>query len=141
MTSVPDFKDLEARMAIMALEGDYTKTWDTCDAEAWASLFTEDGVFEMISVGELPNARYHGRDALTKFCNQTNQEYSSILHLPSIPSLSIGESRIQGWINFEARLRRGVQSISVAGVYQVLYVLTPDGWRIQNRWIGSPLHN
>jgi hypothetical protein len=107
MTSVPDFEDLEARMVIIALEGHYTKTWDTGDAEAWASLSTEDGVIEMISVGELPHARFHGRDALTKFCSDIHQEYSSILHLPSIPSLSIGESRIQGWINFEARMRRG----------------------------------
>jgi hypothetical protein len=30
-------------------------------------------------------------------------------------------------------MRREVQPMSVAGVYQVHYVLTPDGWRIQNR--------
>ena len=31
------------RLAILQLEADYARTWDTRDAAGWAGLFTDDG--------------------------------------------------------------------------------------------------
>ena len=79
---------LEAQLAILNLEGEYARTWDIGDAEGWASLFTEDGVFEMAAVGKRPLQRYEGRSALANFCRTINASYQG-LHLMHVPSLSI----------------------------------------------------
>jgi 3-phenylpropionate/cinnamic acid dioxygenase small subunit len=44
-------EEAEARLAIMDLEAEYARAWDAGDAEGWAAVFTEDGVFDMAGVG------------------------------------------------------------------------------------------
>lgn len=122
----------EARLEILNLEGEYARTWDTADADGWASLFTEDGVFEMLAVGDTPGSRHQGREALAAFCRAINESYEG-LHLIHVPSLSIADSDARGWIHFEFLARHGVELIRLAGVYQVLYRLTTEGWRIGHR--------
>ena len=131
-------KRLEAHLAILNLEGEYARTWDIGDAAGWASLFTEDGVFEMVAVGNTPSVRHEGREALSSFCRVVNESYQG-LHLIHVPSLRFGDSGdsddsdVRGWVHFEFRARRGVELLYVAGVYRVLYRHTPDGWRIHHR--------
>jgi len=138
MSSVSTINEMDARMAILALEGEYQRAWDVADTEdwaaaAWANVFTEDGVFEMAFDGDTPDVIIRGREALIGFCTDTHRMVDSVLHNLSIPSLTFGERDVQGWINFECKLRCGAESISVSGVYQVLYVLTEAGWRMKRR--------
>ena len=53
-------RDVAAHLAILNLEGEYARTWDTVDPEGWAGLFTREGVFEMLPVGNLPAGFYRG---------------------------------------------------------------------------------
>jgi uncharacterized protein (TIGR02246 family) len=62
--------DLEATMAIIALEGRYARTWDTSDALGWADVFTPDGVFERVDVVGKPGHRKAGRPELAQFCRE-----------------------------------------------------------------------
>jgi hypothetical protein len=127
---------LEARLDLLDLEGEYARTWDTGDAEGWAALFTEDGVFEMVGVGDLPGTRVEGQQQLVGFCRQIHESYEG-LHLLHAPSLILEGERARGWIHFEFRFLHRMGDAAelgdVAGVYQVAYLRTPAGWRIQHR--------
>jgi hypothetical protein len=130
---VTDLAALEARLAILNLEGEYARTWDIGDAEGWASLFTEQGVFEMAAVGKRPVERHAGRVALADFCRSINESYQG-LHLMHVPSLSIDTSEARGWMHFEFRARRGDELLYVAGIYKVLYHKGDEGWRMHHRF-------
>jgi hypothetical protein len=43
--------EVEARLEIINLEAEYARSWDVGDANGWASVFTENGTFEMAPVG------------------------------------------------------------------------------------------
>ncbi|MFC2028033.1 nuclear transport factor 2 family protein [Chloroflexota bacterium] len=122
--------DVESRLAIMNLEGEYARTWDTGDAEGWARLFTEDGVFEMVEVGPYPAGRMQGHQELAGFCQQINSEFGEGLHLIHVPALSIEGDNAEGWVHFEwFNALMG----HVTGVYQVTYVRTESGWHMVKR--------
>lgn len=124
---------MEDHLALLNLEGEYARTWDTGDAEGWSGLFTKDGVFEMGSAGEMPAARIEGHAGLADFCRAINEEYEG-LHLIHTPSLSIQAPVARGWLHFEFRARHEGHPLYVCGVYQVLYRKTSEGWRIQHRY-------
>lgn len=126
-------QQVEAHLALLNLEGEYARTWDTGDAEGWASLFTADGVFEMAAAGQMPAARFEGRGALADFCRTINESYEGI-HLIHTPSLSIEPLHARGWVHFEYRARHQGELLHVCGVYQVLYQKTSEGWRIRQRY-------
>jgi len=126
-------REIEAHLAILNLEGEYARTWDTGDAEGWAGLFTPDGAFEMAAAGEMAGARFEGHDALAEFCRRINESYEG-LHLIHTPSLSIDESEAHGWIHFEFRAREAGELLHVCGVYRVCYRRTSEGWRIHERF-------
>jgi len=124
---------VETHLALLNLEGEYARTWDTGDAERWAGLFTTDGVFEMAAAGQTLAARFEGRDELASFCRTINESYAG-LHLIHTPSLAIETLEARGWIHFEFRARQGGELLHVCGVYRVLYRKTSEGWRIRHRY-------
>ena len=125
-------RDVAAHLAILNLEGEYARTWDTVDPEGWAGLFTREGVFEMLPVGNLPAGFYQGREALAEFCRRINASYRG-LHLIHVPSIRVEGDSASGWIHFEFRSISGSTQGSVAGIYQVDYRRTDEGWRIEHR--------
>jgi uncharacterized protein (TIGR02246 family) len=124
------------RLEILQIEGEYARTWDTVDADGWAALFTPDGVFEMVAIGDRPASRFEGRAALAQFCRDINASYEG-LHLIHNPSLRIEGDLAFGWIHFEFRYLRTVDGTTThgdtMGVYEVEYVRTDDGWKIRER--------
>ena len=134
--------ELEARLAILQLEAEYARTWDSQDADGWAACFTDDGAFEMGSVpGGLPAMRFAGRAELTEFCRLGSGRYEGI-HLLSVPSLnfdgtSSGDAaRAWGWVHFSYydRDRKTGAVRHVVGVYAVTYARGADGeWRMELR--------
>lgn len=122
----------EQYLAILNLEGEYARTWDTADAEGWASLFTHDGVFEMAAAGKITATSFKGRDELSAFCRSINESYQG-LHFIHSPSLTIEDSNAKGWINFEFRAQHQGIPTMVCGFYEVKYIKTSDGWKIDFR--------
>ena len=126
------------RLAILQLEAEYARTWDSQDADGWAACFTEDGAFEMGSVPEgMPPMRFAGRAELTEFCRRGSGRYEGI-HLLSAPSLTFddGAPRVWGWVHFAYHDRdRKTQAVRhVVGGYAVTYERGHDGaWRMALR--------
>jgi ketosteroid isomerase-like protein len=144
MSSEDRLTAIEAHIEISNLEGEYARTWDTGDAEGWAALFTEDGVFEMAGIGGSAATRIVGRRELADFCTRIGESFEG-LHLLHVPSLTIEGDSATGWVHFEFRsLKRtgGATELGiVAGVYQITYAKTEDGWRIRNRYERAVLRN
>ena len=137
--------DVADRLAILQLEAEYARTWDSQDADGWAACFTDDGAFEMGSVpGGLPAMRFAGRAELTEFCRLGSGRYEGI-HLLSAPSLNFDRgsdqaptspgARAWGWVHFSYfdRDRETDTVRQVVGVYAVTYVRGDDGWRMALR--------
>lgn len=127
---------VEARLDINQLEAEYARTWDTCDADAWASCFTADGSFEMCGFGERRPRRFCGHLELAEFCRATTDRYEGI-HLINPGAVDITGDTATGWVHFSYfdrdRTDPTVPVRQVAGVYSVLYVHTAAGWRMRRR--------
>jgi len=123
------------RLAILQLEADYARTWDTRDATGWADLFTEDGAFELGGMADDPSYRFEGRERLTRFCERVSSRQEGI-HLLSAPSLSFDGDTARGWVHFQYfdRNHETGERRHVIGVYAVTYARGDDGrWRMRLR--------
>lgn len=127
---------VEDTLAILQLEGAYSPAWDSGDADAWAALFTEDGVFELVEVGGVPGTTIRGRDALHRFCVDFTTATSGI-HLLNTPSIVLDGDEATARVHFEFRSGASndteTRHAHVAGHYTVRYRRTPDGWRMAHR--------
>ncbi|MFE3291924.1 nuclear transport factor 2 family protein [Rhodococcus sp. NPDC059234] len=127
---------VEDTLAILQLEGAYAPSWDSGDARAWSELFCEDGVFEVVAVGDAPEIVLRGRAELHRFCTDFTAHTTGI-HLLSPPSITLEGDTASARVHFE--FRSGSQSESetrhahVAGHYTVAYRRTAEGWRISHR--------
>ena len=131
-----DLHAIEAHVAIMNLEGEYSRRWDTLDLSGWVALFTGDGVFETIGVGKLPTLRYQGATELNKFCVETTKRFEG-LHLLHTPSITVEGEAAKSWIHFEFvsnRVHPVTSELNKSeGIYCTEYRKTARGWRIQHR--------
>ncbi|MFC7446420.1 nuclear transport factor 2 family protein [Rhodococcus daqingensis] len=127
---------VEDTLAILRLEGAYAPSWDAGDGPAWAELFCEDGVFEVVAVGDAPALTIRGHSELSRFCTEFTAHTTGI-HLLSPPSITLDGDTASARVHFE--FRSGSRSESqtlhahVAGHYTVEYRRTADGWRIGRR--------
>ena len=132
---------VEAHLELLRLEGEYARTWDIADHDAWAALFSEDGVFERLPTN--PREKqfwFEGREALAKFCRGMNRNLQG-LHLLHTPSITIDGQSAQSWIHYEFRSHRrdtGERG-HVLGIYKTDYLRTHAGWRIRHRLEHSAL--
>jgi uncharacterized protein (TIGR02246 family) len=127
--------DLEANVAIMALEARYARTWDTSDAAAWADVFTDDGIFERVDVEGKPGHLRVGRAELTEFCREAQAGFGR-LHMMHTYDIEVHGPAATARISFECRRitlgdypRHGL----ISGFYDVDYRSTDHGWRIAHR--------
>jgi SnoaL-like domain len=127
--------ELSSRLAILQLEAEYARTWDSKDAAGWAACFTDEGAFEMSAVpGGMPAMRFAGRSELEQFCSMGTSIYEGI-HLLSPPDLTIVGDRARGWVHF-SYFDRNVSTEEVrhvVGVYAVTYLCTDAGWKMELR--------
>lgn len=129
--------ELEARLAIIDLEGTYARTWDTADAAGWANCFTPDGAFVLLAVGVRPEKRIAGHAALAAFCVSVNQVHTG-MHLMHLPQLRVDGATATGRVHFEFKSVVRVDPKATThhvtlGWYDVTYVRTEAGWRMQER--------
>ncbi len=129
--------DAEARLAIMDLEAEYARSWDAGDADGWAAVFSEDGVFDMAGVGTQPRLVYTGTSELAAFCREIDSIYKGLhfMHLPRIKltgDTAYGRLHFQ-WIGlFNPNIHFHGQR-QAAGYYDVTYRRINGQWRIQHR--------
>jgi len=129
---------VEAKLALMDLEAEYARSWDAADGEAWARLFTSEGVFDMAAVGHQPQAVYRGRSELRRFCEEVSAVYAG-LHFMHLPKIVVDGDRARSRIHFEwtgvIHPGKGHSGRRTAlGYYDVDYQHSrTDGWRIARR--------
>jgi len=127
--------DLEAHLAIIQLEGAYAHLWDAVDSAGWASLFTENGVFETARVGPFHAFRAEGREELEQLCRDFNATWSG-LHQLGVPDIRVSGDTAEGAIHFRFRQfpRSGDPSVrETIGLYQVHYLRVDGAWKMAHR--------
>lgn len=129
--------DLEATIEIMNLEAIYARVWDTGQSEAWADVFTEDGVFEIVANPGRPGRKVQGRAELAEFCREVNSHTIGI-HLMHTSHIVVDGDTATGGLYFEFRRvnrQAGDETAqgSTSGYYDVRYVRTEGGWRMKAR--------
>ncbi len=128
------------RAEILDLYGRYAHLWDAGEAEAWADLFTTDGIWERVapsgSVEELAEAVHiEGRDGLVQFCNTLFEiEQGQVRHWATNHVID-GDSR-EATAKVYAMivdLRDGAPTISVTGLFTDELCNEGNGWRFRRR--------
>ena len=77
MESISTLSRLAWIQEIKELNAKYNFAVDNCDADAWASCFTSDGVFNALLEGEKPR----GTDQLRNFVHTVNDAFGKMNHL------------------------------------------------------------
>jgi hypothetical protein len=128
-------KRVEDQLELFRLEGAYAFFFDRREEQAWAGLFTEDGVYsrrELAGIGE--PVFIQGRANLAKYCAANRVSCVHMLHLPHfVIDGDAATSRIL--VQYRGKLiehGRPVQTESI-GCYDVSYRRTGEGWRILSR--------
>lgn len=130
-------QSLEDRLAIVQLEGAYSTLYDSRDGDAWAELFTEDGIYQGRRLDGMPELNFiQGRKALAQFC-LTNK--LSCIHYLNVPDIRLEGDNARGRVNFvfrgfEASDRHWTHITNAEGYYDVAYQRTPEGWKIRRRF-------
>jgi len=129
---------VEDRLALLELEGAYAKEFDSRSGDAWAALFTEDGVYRSRPHPDVPPGDLivlRGRAELARFCH--GFELSGI-HRLGVPSLQVTGDDATGRVHFDSVAtgvdgNGAVQLRALTGFYDVRYRRTVEGWRIAYR--------
>jgi len=125
--------ELADRLAIRELTARYNRAFDDVDPDAYARVFTEDGVLEVD--GE-PIA---GREALIETVRATGY---GIVHITSDAIVAIdGDAAVQECTLLTARRAqdRSENAFLATGRYRDELVRTPDGWRFKRRSVTMDL--
>jgi SnoaL-like domain len=126
---------VEAALAIIQVEGQYCRLWDSADAEGWAGLYTEDGIFEAEPVEGGERFVAAGRPSLITMC-QRFHEHSVGLHVIGLPDIEFDDKGARARLHFQFRgmSKHGSPRIwDNFGIYDVRYVRSALAWRISRR--------
>lgn len=121
-------------LALMRVEASYAPTYDGRHGEEWASLFTEDGIYQARVMDGQAGNFIAGRENLAKFCNE--QPWHGI-HYMMIPKFDITGDTATCRVHFQYRaigIVDGRVSIrNSSGAYDVAYVRSGATWLIERR--------
>jgi hypothetical protein len=126
---------VEDRLAIIELEGTYARTFDDHDGDAWAALFTPDGIYQSRVLDD-PGDRatyVQGTEQLRRFCADAPFAGIHFLHLPQ---LTLGGDTATGRIHLEfhgSYTGSGAPRTKLVGYYDVAYERGGGRWLIARR--------
>jgi len=123
----------DVRDACSALVIDYAQYRDQFDAEAFANLFTEDGI---LIIGD---SRWEGRDAIRARIEALDSRTTIRHHMSSIRITqqdafnATGVSYAVIYSSPASNSSNEISGPALIGDYIDRYVLTAEGWRISRR--------
>ena len=119
----------EDQLAIMDLSARYTHASDAHQAEAFADLFTDDGVIE-----GGPGGPAAGRDAIVAFAQGVNTNMPTVTHYVSNLSIN-GEgaaAKMTSYLNLMDKGDEGAKTVFMAR-YEDELVKTDGSWKFAKR--------
>lgn len=133
----------EDMLAIQQGIARYSYTFDSGDAEGWANIFTEDGLWEFYAQGAAqPSVRLEGHAALRDFCSQRFSErrddITSYHHQSGIifDEVNPDTARVRVMLIITVQVPGEQPQLYMTGIYHDQWVKTTDGWRIKYRALG-----
>ena len=123
--------------AIRGLTHRYGLALDTFDLDGTVAVFAADAVFDCTAFGL---ERLEGHDSIRAFFEHNEQAMASQMHLFANHVIAFDGPRAAHGTNYllqDGRTKTG-DRITCLGLNRDRYVLTDEGWRIQERTI-SPL--
>ena len=132
---------IEDKLAIHDVIARYSYAYDSQDADAFAHLFVEDGVFEIFVPGQTsPSVRLPSRAAIHEWAARrlharrgrfTSRHYQSgILFDELTPESAL--TRTMVLVTHQSAAEAAPRA-TVSGVYHDQWRKTPEGWRLARR--------
>ena len=132
---------IEEKLAIHEMIAQYSYTYDSKDAEGFAQVFVEDGVFEIFVPGETsPSVRLQSRREIREFAAQrlqerlgrfTSRHYQSGTLFDELTSNSAA-TRTMVLVTHQA-VTESAPRPTASGVYHDQWRKTHEGWRLAHR--------
>jgi hypothetical protein len=132
---------VEDKLAIQEVIARYSFTYDSGDADAFAQLFVEDGVFEVVAPGESsPTVRLSSRVAIREWAGQrlqarrgrfTSRHYQSGILFDEL-TLGSALTRTMVLVTHQG-VTEVAPRLAVSGVYHDQWHKTQEGWRLAHR--------
>jgi uncharacterized protein (TIGR02246 family) len=132
---------VEDKLAIQEVIARYSYAYDSRDAAAFAQLFVEDGIFEVIVPGESrPTVRLSSRGAIREWAGQRLQERTGRFtsrHYQSgtlFDELTSGSALTRTMVLVTHQgVTEAAPRLTVSGVYHDQWRKTHEGWRLAHR--------
>jgi uncharacterized protein (TIGR02246 family) len=132
---------IENKLAIQEVIAQYSYTYDSQDAEGFAQLFVEDGVFEVFVPGTTTAAvRLQSRTAIHAWAAQrlhARRGQFTSRHYPSGTLFDTLTSDVARTRTMVLVTHQGVADVAprptLSGVYHDHWRKTPTGWRLAHR--------
>ena len=130
------------RQDILDLISQYGYTYDSKDIDAFASLFTEDGVWTgYLSGGSKLWVKLKGREKLRKFWKPRVQGYiekglTTRHYQTNTIFTKVGDGRVEGTTMHYVTLQKADEKeprMVHTGYYKDVFVKTKDGWKFSHR--------
>jgi hypothetical protein len=124
---------VEDRLALIELEAMYARTYDAREGEAWAALFTPDGIYQSRGASASGGGSFvQGRAALARSCVEAKHDGIHLMHLPQ---LTITGDRAIGRVHLEfaARDHGDDTHRRMVGYYDIEYARVDGRWFIKRR--------
>ena len=135
---------IEDMMAIEQVIARYAYTFDQGEADLWAAVFCEDGVWELVDqLGAEPRRRLSGRDELAAFCTHQFTSRapgaSSYHHQSSVifDELTTSSARTRTLLILSVKTTGEPPHVRMTGIYHDDWLRTADGWRLKRRVLTS----
>jgi uncharacterized protein (TIGR02246 family) len=132
---------IEDKLAIHEMIAQYAYAYDNKDAEGFARVFADNGVFEIFVPGKtVPAVRLQSREEIREWAVQRLQERIGRFTSRHFQTCIL----FDGLTKEEARVRVMVlvtrqevtdtrPYVNLTGVYHDVWRKTPDGWRLAHR--------
>jgi len=131
----------EEKLAIYEMIAQYSYTYDNKDADGFAQLFVEDGVFEIFAPGRAsPAVRLQSRKEIHEWAAQrlrarngqfTGRHYQTGIRFDELTN---EEARVRVMVPVTRQEATDTRPyVNLTGVYHDLWRKTPLGWRLAHR--------
>lgn len=132
---------IEDKRAIHEMIAQHSYAYNSKDADGFAHVFVENGVFEIFVPGKtIPAIRLQSRTEIREWATQRLQErirrFTSRHYQAGIPfdELTKEEARVRVMILVTRQEATDTQPyVNLTGVYHDRWRKTPDGWRLAHR--------